>query len=60
MLNPKTRRAFATHKTSGKKFILCDDTVRESLKAHVLVKDYEKKLVMENPHLNITFKVVNR
>lgn len=54
----KTRVAYATPKdtTDAKIFRLCD-TVEESLKANMLVKDYEKQLVEKNPHLNIIFKI---
>ena len=52
----KTRKAYGTHKESGKVFFL-GDTVAKALDANMMVRDYEKKLIKLNPQLNIVFKV---
>lgn len=50
----KTRRAYGY--ADGKKYDL-GDTVDAALKANMLVKDYEAKLVELNPQLEITFMI---
>ena len=52
----KTRRAYGYNKKSGKLFDL-GDTVKDALKANMMVSDYEKELVRINPLLEITFKI---
>lgn len=52
----KTRIAYGRHKESGNLYIL-GDTVEAALKANMMVKEYEKKLIEYNPQLEITFKV---
>lgn len=52
----KTRKAYGYHRESGKLYDL-GDTVKEALKANMMVRDYEKELVKLNPQLEITFKV---
>ena len=52
----KTRIAYMYLKKTGK-LIGTEDTVKEALRANMMVKDYEKGLVEVNPQLEITFKV---
>ena len=52
----KTRKAYGYHKESGKTFFL-GDTVAKALEANMMVRDYEKALVKDNPQLEITFKI---
>ena len=58
-MKQKTRKAYGTHKETGKIFDL-GDTVDAALKASMMVKDYEKALVVANPQMEINFKVVSK
>ena len=58
-MKQKTRKAYGTHKDTGKIFDL-GDTVDAALKENMMVKDYEKALVAANPQLEISFKVVSK
>ncbi|EIW19894.1 MULTISPECIES: hypothetical protein [Pelosinus] len=51
----KTRVAYGVH-ANGNTYRL-EDTVESALKANMMVRDYEKKLIELNPQLKITFKV---
>jgi len=55
-MKTKTRKAYGTHRDTGKVLFL-GDTVENALKANMMVKDYEKELVKANPQLDISFKV---
>jgi len=52
----KTRKAYGYHKETAQLFDL-GDTVTQSLKANMMVKDFENKLIESNPQLEITFKI---
>lgn len=55
----KTRVAYARHIETGEMVALCD-TIDEALKANMMVRDFEKRLIELNPQLEITFKVEER
>ena len=55
----KTRRAYGYHRETGKLYDL-GDTVKNALKANMMVKDYEKSLAEANPQLDVTFKVEDK
>lgn len=55
----KTRIAYGVLKSTGK-LVMSEDTVKEALKANMMLKDYEKSLVELNPQLEITFKIEKR
>ena len=52
----KTRVAYGYHKESGKLYNL-GDTIEAALKANMMFRDYEKKLIAANPQLEITIKI---
>lgn len=52
----KTRKAYGYHRETGKLFDL-GDTVNPALKANMMVRDWERDLVKQNPQLEITFKI---
>lgn len=52
----KTRKAYGTHKVTGKIFYL-GDTVAKALEANMMVREYERALISNNPQLDITIKV---
>lgn len=52
----KTRMAYGILKSTGK-LVMTQDTVKEALKANMMVKDYEKELIKINPQLNISIKI---
>lgn len=54
MRNSKTRVAYGEGKNGVCR--LCD-TVAEALKANMMVRDYEKELIKQNPQLKITIKI---
>ena len=51
----KTRKAYGHHRETGETFFL-GDTVAKALEANMVVRDYEKALVKDNPQLEIIFK----
>lgn len=56
----KTRVAYGKHKQSGNVCVICADTVEASLKAHMMVKDYERQLAQLNPEYDLTFRIEER
>ena len=52
----KTRVAYGYHKESGKLYNL-GDTIEAALKANMMFRDKEKKLIAANPQLEITIKI---
>lgn len=52
----KTRRAYGTHRESGKIFDL-GDTIEAALRANMLRTEYEKALIKANPQLDISFRI---
>ena len=54
----KTRRAYGTH-ANGNVYDL-GDTIDAALKANMMVRDYEKKLIERNPQLEIVVKVESK
>ena len=55
-MKKKTRKAYGYHRETGKMLDL-GDTVNQALKAKMMVKDWERDLVRQNPQLEITFKI---
>lgn len=55
----KTRIAYGYHKESGR-LLRLEDTVEGALRANMMVRDYEKDLIMRNPQLEITIKIEKR
>ena len=55
----KTRIATGYNRESGVSFDL-GDTVEDALRANMMVRDYEKLLIKNNPQLEITFKIVKK
>jgi hypothetical protein len=56
MSKMKTRIAYGYLLETGN-LILAQDTVKEALRANMMVRDYEKRLVELNPQLRFEFKV---
>jgi hypothetical protein len=61
MKTTKTRVAYGTYigenkENQGKEFFL-GDTVKQALKANMMVRDYEKKLIEQNPQLEIKIRI---
>lgn len=52
----KTRIAYGVLKSTGK-LVMTQDTIQEALKANMMYRDYEKRLIELNPQLEITFKI---
>jgi hypothetical protein len=54
----KTRHAYGTH-ANGNVYDL-GDTVANALKANMMVRDYERKLIEYNPQLKIEIKIEDK
>lgn len=60
MYKLKTRTVYGKDIRSGMEYLLCSDSVAESLRLNMLVKDYEKILARLNPQLEITVKITEK
>lgn len=52
MTRVKTRVAYGYLKSTDR-LIMTEDTVKEALRANMMVRDYEKELIRLNPQLDI-------
>lgn len=55
----KTRKAYGTHRETGKVFYL-GDTVEKALAANMMVRDFERGLMASNPQLDIEIRIEPR
>lgn len=55
-MKTKTRMAYGTLKSTGE-LVMTEDTVKEALKANMMVRDYESELINLNPQLEITIRI---
>lgn len=56
MKSNKTRVAYGYLKKTGK-LVVRMDTLKEALKANMMVRDYEKEFIKANPQLDIKIAV---
>lgn len=55
MKKAKTRKAYGTHENGNTYYL--GDMVEQAIKANMMVRDYEAKLIAANPQLKIEIRI---